>query len=258
MKKIISLLALMMVSLQCHGELISRHTTYSTNSEVTSTNLNGNFDNAYNLVNGNIENVNIKAGAAIADTKLATISTAGKVSGAALTSLSSIPSGAGTVPLANISGLVDANIAAGATIAGSKLGTLATISASAGIIPVANLEAFAWTSYGATSTITGFSSVATKNIYYTSIGKVTYVAFEISGTSNTTTFSFTIPVRATATGPTYYRNLIMASDSGSTTAGMAQLPANDILMTCYTTPAGGPWTASGTKSVYGILVFERE
>jgi hypothetical protein len=38
----------------------------------------------------------------IADSKLSAISTAGKVSGAALTSLSSIPAGAGVVPIANL------------------------------------------------------------------------------------------------------------------------------------------------------------
>jgi hypothetical protein len=48
-----------------------------------------------------ITNAKISASAAIADTKLATISTAGKVSGAALTSLSSVPSGAGALPIAN-------------------------------------------------------------------------------------------------------------------------------------------------------------
>jgi len=44
----------------------------------------------------------IASGAGISDAKLATIASAGKVSGAALTSLGSIPSGAGTVPNANL------------------------------------------------------------------------------------------------------------------------------------------------------------
>lgn len=49
-----------------------------------------------------IVNADISASAAIVDTKLATISTAGKVSGAALTSLSSTPSGAGAMPVVNL------------------------------------------------------------------------------------------------------------------------------------------------------------
>jgi len=51
---------------------------------------------------GSITNDQISAGAAIVDTKLATISTASKVSGAALTSVNSIPAGAGVIPSANL------------------------------------------------------------------------------------------------------------------------------------------------------------
>ena len=49
-----------------------------------------------------ITNAEIAAGAAIVDTKLATISTAGKVDGAALTLLANIPAGAGVIPAANV------------------------------------------------------------------------------------------------------------------------------------------------------------
>lgn len=49
-----------------------------------------------------ITNSEVAAGAAIADSKLAQITTASKVSGAALTSLASIPAGAGTIPEANL------------------------------------------------------------------------------------------------------------------------------------------------------------
>ena len=55
-----------------------------------------------NDYNGNITNVNLAAGAAIVDTKLAQITTANKVSGTSLTGLASIPVGAGVIPAANI------------------------------------------------------------------------------------------------------------------------------------------------------------
>jgi len=64
--------------------------------------VNKNFDDIYNNVNGNLDNTNLVASAAIADSKLATITTGGKVNGAALTGLASIPSGAGVIPTANI------------------------------------------------------------------------------------------------------------------------------------------------------------
>lgn len=49
-----------------------------------------------------IVNADCAAGMALADTKLAQITTASKVSGAALTALANIPSGAGQVPVANL------------------------------------------------------------------------------------------------------------------------------------------------------------
>lgn len=63
---------------------------------------NADFDTIYSDYNGNITNANISGSAAISDSKLAQVTTAGKVSGAALTSLSSVPSGAGLIPVANI------------------------------------------------------------------------------------------------------------------------------------------------------------
>lgn len=50
----------------------------------------------------NIVNADIDAAAAIADTKLAQITTASKVSGAAITTLTSVPAGAGALPIANL------------------------------------------------------------------------------------------------------------------------------------------------------------
>ena len=50
-----------------------------------------------------VADAHVSATAAIADTKLAQITTAGKVSGAALTSLASVPVGAGKLPAENVS-----------------------------------------------------------------------------------------------------------------------------------------------------------
>ena len=59
---------------------------------------------AYSKLNlsGGIVNADINASAAIADSKLAQITTASKVSAAAITSCSSLPSGAGVWPTANL------------------------------------------------------------------------------------------------------------------------------------------------------------
>lgn len=54
------------------------------------------------IADGVIQNSDISASAGIVDTKLATISTAGKVDGSALTNLANIPAGAGTIPAVNV------------------------------------------------------------------------------------------------------------------------------------------------------------
>lgn len=55
---------------------------------------------------GAILNEDINAAAGIVDTKLATISTAGKVDGAAITGLANVPAGAGNLPAANLGNAV--------------------------------------------------------------------------------------------------------------------------------------------------------
>ena len=59
------------------------------------------------IKDGEIVNADISSSAAIVDTKLATISTAGKVDGAALTGLANIPAGAGIIPAANLTAAGD-------------------------------------------------------------------------------------------------------------------------------------------------------
>lgn len=63
---------------------ISRDTTWSDGDELTASDLNGEFNNILATVNGDLDDDNIAADAAIADTKLDTISTADKVADTAI------------------------------------------------------------------------------------------------------------------------------------------------------------------------------
>lgn len=81
--------------------LITIPNIFTVGAVIIASQHNSNFSIIYSDYNGNIDNTNISSSAGIADTKLGQITTAGKVSGAALTSLSSIPSGAGVLPVAN-------------------------------------------------------------------------------------------------------------------------------------------------------------
>ena len=73
--------------------IISIPNTFSAGAVIVAAQHNSNFSTIYSDYNGNVTNANISASAAIVDSKLNQITTAGKVSGAALTSLSSTPGG---------------------------------------------------------------------------------------------------------------------------------------------------------------------
>jgi len=91
--------------------LITKNNTFSVGATIFASEHNENYDTIYNDYNGNITNANVAAGAAIADTKLAQITTASKVAGDALTSLANVPAGAGELPIANIPSKDEDNMA---------------------------------------------------------------------------------------------------------------------------------------------------
>ena len=85
--------------------------TFSAGATIVAAEHNNNFDTLYSDYNGNISTANLAAAAgitsnqlagSIVDSKLSTISTAGKVQGSALTILGGIPAGGGTIPVANL------------------------------------------------------------------------------------------------------------------------------------------------------------
>lgn len=82
--------------------LVTKSYTFSAGATIIAAEHNSDFDTLYTLVNGNIDNNNVKLNAGIVDSKLAQITTASTVSGAAITELASLPSGAGVIPNANL------------------------------------------------------------------------------------------------------------------------------------------------------------
>lgn len=68
--------------------LVVKDFTFSAGATIIASEHNANFDTLYNLVNGGLDNSNISASAAIADTKLAQITTAQKINTSALVTTS--------------------------------------------------------------------------------------------------------------------------------------------------------------------------
>lgn len=102
------------------GQIPKKH-TFSPGNTILSAQVNEDFDDIYNEFNGNITNSNINGSAAIVDTKLAQITTAGKVAAnTALTGL--IPSANQDTILALTDGANISTDAAAATIFTVTLG----------------------------------------------------------------------------------------------------------------------------------------
>lgn len=141
-------------------------------------------------------------------------------------------------------------------LSGVVHGTIFPVSGTA--VVSSGVAEVAWADYGATSTIVGWSSFTSKLIYTKKIGKTVLVSFSISGTSNATGVTFTLPYAAAAgvsfQGHTGYGTI----DNTSTNMpdGVFVLGAGGSTVTVYTSVAGANWTASGTKTVTGTFSYE--
>lgn len=118
-----------------------------------------------------------------------------------------------------------------------------------------------WTDYGGSSTVVGWSSYSSKIIYYKKIGSRVFVDFLISGTSNSTAVTFTLPYTAVNNTIGFGCAMQYTRDNGTykTTPGAAQLAANSATVYCH--PDMGytnVWTASNAKTCAGQFWFEAQ
>ena len=110
-----------------------------------------------------------------------------------------------------------------------------------------------WTDYSGVSTIIGWTSYTEKFIEYKKIGSLVYVNFRLSGTSNATTASFSLPYAEGQLGNSFF--FCRSTDNGgSPVAAYGQV--SSWTATLAKTISAGAWTNSGTKSVYGQFFYE--
>jgi hypothetical protein len=114
-----------------------------------------------------------------------------------------------------------------------------------------------WTDYSATSTVVGWSSTTIKLIYYKRIGKLVFVAFDINGTSDSATATFTLP--HTSAGPFTQLNGILVRNNGTTSTTPGRITILNGGVTCQAglnmSNAAG-FTASGEKRILGQFWYE--
>lgn len=150
---------------------------------------------------------------------------------------------------------------------GSAIGTnTANLYASSGDLKtddslnvVGDIYTTAWTDYSGSTTLAGFSSAATLLVTYKKIGKFVFVHFVISGTSNATTFTFTVPnASANASIPFHGvgTNVINNTVASATPAWIVMSANTNIIQIFRDGILGTTWTSSGLKQAAGQFFYE--
>jgi hypothetical protein len=113
-----------------------------------------------------------------------------------------------------------------------------------------------WTDYFSTSTKVGWTTPS-GNIYYKKIGKIVFISFDISGTSNATSTTFTLPYTSSTTALVGSGACGYCENSTTlTTACRYYLPGNSSTVTIYSDMGLGAWGTGGSKRITGQFWYE--
>jgi hypothetical protein len=109
-----------------------------------------------------------------------------------------------------------------------------------------------WVDYSSLSTVVGWSSTTQLDIYYRQIFGDTYECYyRISGTSNDTVATFTLPFNFLIT----FGFVGTCINNGAANIGRNSAIAGGSVATCTATATGTSFTASGTKAILGQFMF---
>ena len=116
-----------------------------------------------------------------------------------------------------------------------------------------------WQNYTPASQ-TGWTALPTGTYRYTAIGKLVILRIGMTaGTSNATTASIALPFTSANVGGSVGGANAYAVDNGAALTTMSRwaIGANSTTIDFYKDAAVGAWTASGTKRIYCVAIYER-
>lgn len=145
------------------------------------------------------------------------------------------------------------------TIQGNVIfGPSVTFSTGTTVALTTNTDIFttAYQDYSSLSTVTGWASFTTKLIYYKKIGKLVWVWFQLDGTSNAVTVSFTLPLTSANTVDVWAIMRARDNNVDLTTPGHAELDKNTSTVNCFSDTAVGAWTNANRKIVQGQFSYQ--
>lgn len=111
------------------------------------------------------------------------------------------------------------------------------------------------TDYSGTSTIVGWASLSQTQILYRKVGHHVTVWFALSGTSNSTSTSFTLPLQCNGIAEMDFS--ISARDNGTAvgTGAVGQMFNGNATAIFSKDQNGTAWTNSGTKAIVGSFTY---
>ncbi len=107
---------------------------------------------------------------------------------------------------------------------------------------------------------TGWTALPTGNYRYTAIGKLVILRINMTaGTSNATTASIALPFTSANVGGSMTGANGYAIDNGTALTTMSRwaIAPNSTTIDFYKDAAVGAWTASGTKRINCVAIYER-
>lgn len=127
-----------------------------------------------------------------------------------------------------------------------------SVSTALGFTPI---QLNSWVDYASTSTIVGFATITTRELRYLIIGNVAIYYFNIQGTSNSSTFTFTI--HTNHNGNIYFNGSGYTLNNTTSNNPSRMLISNaSNVITLAPALTGGTWSASGGKGCSGIFLIQ--
>jgi hypothetical protein len=140
------------------------------------------------------------------------------------------------------------------TLTLTTTGTSGVATLSGGTLNIPKYVDGDWVDYSSTSTIVGWSSFTDKIIFYRIIGKQVFINFSLTGTSNSTSVSFTLPVNLkTGVGGIFSFGFAVNNGTNSGSGSIQNSGVGTVVI--YSNNIAGTWTASGTKSIRGQFFY---
>lgn len=120
-----------------------------------------------------------------------------------------------------------------------------------------NIMTYPWIDYTATSTIVGWSAFTTKKIWYCIVGNVMFVQWDLMGTSNNATTTFTLP-QALNSAVTICLGYSQTQNNGTTgtSPGRAKCTTSSNLVTLHNNWSGAAYANTGTKGSTGTIIVQ--